>query len=94
MSETDEPRHCSGCRVHMPNPGRYRTCENCRARRVNHYRTQNTRTSVARKPLAYISELSRFTSWSPGRMDKVCQHCGALHWTAEKPVNVPASALS
>ncbi|KAG1487529.1 hypothetical protein G6F50_012747 [Rhizopus delemar] len=27
-------------------------------------------------------------------MDKVCQHCGALHWTAEKQANVPASALS
>ncbi|KAG1578619.1 hypothetical protein G6F48_011789 [Rhizopus delemar] len=27
-------------------------------------------------------------------MDKVCQHCGALHWTAEKSANVPASVLS
>ena len=27
-------------------------------------------------------------------MDKVCPHCGALHWTAEKPTNVPVSTWS
>ncbi|OBZ89404.1 hypothetical protein A0J61_02535 [Choanephora cucurbitarum] len=38
--------------------------------------------------MAYISELSGLGFWTPS-----C-HCDALHWTSEKPVNIPASALN
>ena len=35
-------------------------------------------------PAAYISQLSRLRPLGPGRMDKECPHCHALHWIDER----------
>ncbi|SAM01867.1 hypothetical protein [Absidia glauca] len=43
-----------------------------------------------RLPAAYISEIGRLKPFDLGAMDQICTDCGAKHWKAELPAQLPA----
>ncbi|SAM09603.1 hypothetical protein [Absidia glauca] len=60
--------------------------------RVKHAESASRRENeqASRNPAAYISEIRRLKSFDLGAMDLICAECGAKHWKAELPAQLPA----
>ncbi|KAK4519555.1 uncharacterized protein ATC70_009791 [Mucor velutinosus] len=81
-----QARNCVTCRVAPPEDYNFRKCDSCRERARNYARQRAALRPprAPRAPAAFISELRRMQPHYLGRMDVVCDGCGALHWDAAR----------